>query len=135
MCAYALLASRKAEMLLRRGFDVDARDVAFKHLGNVFAHFFNIRRDPRLLNYKSRVDITYDRSPLIHEHLDARQQSHARYSLVFIRGIGKMLSDIAKSKRADDRIHYGVDQNVGVGMPVKSKRVRNGNAAKDQCNY
>lgn len=129
---HTLHRTGKAQAFLGGRLDTDGVFLKAAGYGDISAHLVDIGRKLRRLRADRAVNVMRLEAGFL-EHTDhIPQQLDAFRTLVFGIGIGKMLADISQRRRAQQRVHYGVDQNVRVGMTVESHLIWDLNAAEDQ---
>ena len=92
-----------------------------------------MRPDTRRLREEGGVDILGRPPRLLHEADDLAQQNLTVSVSEALVGGGEMLADVTQRGRAEECVGDGVEQDVGVRMPVQPPIVRDLDAAEDQA--
>ena len=124
--------SGKAESLLGRRLDADAGSVERKHAGEIFPHPLTVGRELRSLRQNRRIKVDDGISRLTQPLRHTLEQQDARDPGVSRVRIGKELADIAQRRRAEQSVHDGVRQHVGVAVAEQALFIRHLYAAENE---
>src|SRR4029077_15462696 len=91
-----------------------------------------MRAQLRFFQDDDRIDVQYSEAPFNEQVAHSLQESQARNILPSRSGIRKMRADIAKPRRAEQRVADGVGQRVAVGVSRGPLVERNLDAAEDE---
>lgn len=127
-----LFGSHKAETLVRSRLDRDLLRRNFQNVGNILEHRRNVLRDFRPFKRHSCINVDNGEPVVYQQVADVLQQQKTRYPLVAWIGIREVFPDVSEPGCAEERIHDGVEQDVGVGVSVEPFPVRDLHSAKDQ---
>ena len=124
--------SSKTEPLLGRRLDADAGSVERKRAGEIFPHPLTVGRELRSLRQNRRVNI-HDRPARLRQTFPhpLKQQDAGKACVGCVR-IGKELSDIAQRRRAEQSVHDGVRQHIGVAVAEQALFIRHLYAAENE---
>ena len=92
-----------------------------------------MRPDTRRLREEGGVDIPRRPPRLPHEADDLAQQNLTVGVAEALVGGGEMLTDVTQGGRAEECVDDGMEQDIGVGMPVQPPVVRDLDAAENQA--
>lgn len=120
MSSSTLFGSHKAESFVGRGLDGYLLRRNIQDAGNVCQHIRNIRGDLRSFQHDRGVNVDDGKSMLLQQIADMLQKQHAGNSPIAGIGVGEVLPDVAKTCSAEESIHDGVEQDIGVRMPVET---------------
>ena len=129
----AFAGAGKAEAFFGRRLDADVSDIGAQRIGNIPAHLRDIRRKLWPLGDDGRVEIAEAVSGLCQSPADLAQQLHAVRAEIAVVVIREKLADVAHGRRAEQRVHDGMDKHIRVGMTVQSLFIRDRHAAENQC--
>jgi hypothetical protein len=128
---HSLLAANCPQAFIRCRLNTDPRTVESQSSGDVLAHRGKVGRNFWGFRNQGRVHIKSMGVVLSEEGVHAPQDFEtADTAQRFVR-VGKVMADIAFSDRAQERIGDGVAKHIGVGMTVKTARVRDFDSAQD----
>ena len=116
-------------MLLSGGFHADLRDIHPQCGGDILPHGIPVGRDLGSLRDQRGVDIHHSVALLPEMLSYPFQQQHTGNVVKRRVVIREQLADIPGGDRAQQRIHNGVRQHVGIGMAVQPTLPRDGHAA------
>ena len=124
--------SGKAESLLGRRLDADAGSIKRKRAGEIFPHPLTVGRELRSLRQNRRIKVDDGISRLTQPLRHTLEQQDARDPGVSRVRIGKELADIAQRRRAEQSVHDGVRQHVGVAVAEQALFIRHLYAAENE---
>ena len=124
--------SGKAEPLLGRRLDADAGSVERKRAGEIFPHPLTVGRELRSLRQNRRIKVDDGISRLTQPLRHTLEQQDARDPGVSRVRIGKELADIAQRRRAEQSVHDGVRQHIGVAVAEQALFIRHLYAAENE---
>ena len=128
----ALLATHVAQALGGRGLDAHALDVHAHRARHVLAHGLAVGRELGGLAVDGAVAVDQLEATLAHERGDVAEQGDGVGALVGGVGVGEELADVARAHGAEDGVHEGVHEHVGVGVAEQARGVVDVHAAEDE---
>ena len=128
----ALKPTREAELLLGSCLYVNTVVRDAEYFGDIAFHLLNIGGKLGLLSDDCRIDIYNVIALLGKESVYFFCKKHAVDILVRTVGIREMLSYVTEPESADDRIHYRMNEHVGIRMPEKTHFIGNLDTAEDK---
>jgi hypothetical protein len=128
----ALSAADRAHALGRRRLHVHARAGQSERIGQPRADRVPVRADLGSLEHDGRVDVDGLEPFRGHQRHHLAQQLDGIRVVPALVGVGEVVADVAEPRRAAQRGHDRVREDVGVGVTVEAAVVRNLHPAEDE---
>ena len=128
----ALLPPDETQVFGRRRLDRYGTFGDAHNPGQAGFHGWNVRVEFGFLQHDRHVDVADLVARAAHHFEYLSQQNFAVDALPLRIFVGKMVPDVAKVGRAEQRIAENVANDVGVGMALGTLRVRDQNAAEPE---
>ena len=132
MCGTSFAGPGEAEPLLGGGLDADLGGIQPAARGNGGPHVIDIGAELRTLGQQCGIDVFDPEAGIPDQCGDMGEQISAGGSGKALVGIREPQSDVPERGRAEQGIHNGVQQDIGIRMAEQSLFKRNGNASENQ---
>jgi len=128
----AQLFSGETEFFLSSGLDIDAVGRRAERGGKIAAHLRNVRGKLGGLCNDRCIDIADAITGFVHDGGDGRGQFEAVSSGIGRIGVGEVAANVTLAQGAEDGIHYGMGQHIGIRVAEQAGGVRDIDPAEDE---